>query len=207
MPTTILLDLQDIEDIPLCVPITEKEEAELSGALYDDKTKVWHYPGGLPVDHLQKWLPLKYKNMLKPSLIPEFIPESSWVRDLEDLGIPDETFAMLRRKILDQSGNRCQICGTPTELISETWKFSTNPETQHLTGLQAICPQCEMVRDFPYLDAEAQAHATTHLAQVNGWSIVDARAYIEDWLSIWNTRSKAYWIVNLSWLRLQGIEF
>jgi len=93
----------------------------------------------------------------------------------------------IRKKIIEKAEGNCELCGSQKILnCHEVWQFSEHNATQRLVGFIALCQMCHLVKHQTYNDLGGipWEDALRHVAEVNNWSILKARKYIDDQIGI-----------------------
>lgn len=140
----------------------------------------------------------------------ETVPETCWFSNVRT-NVSTEDWDKLRREAYRRAGYRCEICsgrGTehPVE-CHERWNYDDESHTQTLLGLIALCPACHRVKHIGLAFKEGHGgRAMEHLAQVNGWNLVETLEYVEEAREIWENRSRHEWKLDLSWLEQRQID-
>lgn len=144
-------------------------------------------------------------------LTVELVPQSCWFSNVRD-HVSKSTWDVLRKRTYRQANYRCQVCGGrgvkhPVE-CHEIWHYDDENKIQKLMGLTALCPSCHQVKHIGLAGIQGKEEsAKAHLAKVNGWTIEDTEAYLEEVWEVWSRRSREQWKLDLSWLKLEfGIE-
>ena len=89
----------------------------------------------------------------------------------------------------------------------EVWDYDDRIHVQKLAGLVALCPDCHAVKHIGLtISRGREEQALRHLATVNGWSIEDARLYVEACFEVWSQRSNHDWTLDITWLEQHGIH-
>lgn len=147
---------------------------------------------------------------MEPRLTIELVPATAWGKNLRS-EISTKEWDALRRQTYRQAGYHCEVCGGqgpkhPVE-CHERWEFDEIRHVQKLVGLIALCPACHEVKHIGRAEMIGNLNRTLrHLADVNNWSIEDARIYAEGAIETWMKRSQFEWSLDLSWLKLHAEE-
>lgn len=137
----------------------------------------------------------------------ELVPLSTWGWNLRS-ELASTTWDKLRRKIYQQAGHVCEICGGkgkkhPVE-CHEKWEYNDATHIQKLVGLEALCPTCHGVKHIGRTMTLGEApmlRAVGHLAKVNGWTMEEAWEHVNKAFLQWQERSKHEWLLDLTWLQ------
>ena len=135
----------------------------------------------------------------------ELVPRTAWYKNLRS-ELSKSEWDKLRKITYKKANNVCEICGGvgpkwPVE-CHEVWNYDEENNTQTLTGLQAICPNCHQCKHIGL--AQVQGHydtAKAHLAEVNEITLEEAEEYINACFDIWEERSLKKWTLNTEWLQ------
>ncbi|ACZ43138.1 conserved hypothetical protein [Thermobaculum terrenum ATCC BAA-798] len=140
-------------------------------------------------------------------LTVELVPSTSWGSNLRSILTPAQ-WDEIRREAYARAGHRCTACGRRGRLEAhEVWEYDDDRRIQRLVDVAALCHDCHMVVHWGYASTRGLGdRALRHLARVNGWSLEDARLYLEAQLELWARRSRHPWQLDLSWLEARGIE-
>ncbi len=140
-------------------------------------------------------------------LTVELVPSTAWRKNLRSM-LSSSQWDSIRRAAYVRAGRRCTACGRPGRLEAhEVWEYDDDAHIQRLVDVVALCHDCHMVKHLGYASTQGKAsRAIAHLARVNGWSLEDAKLYLEAQFELWARRSRHQWQLDLSWLEGQGIE-
>jgi hypothetical protein len=138
-------------------------------------------------------------------LTVELVPKTSWYNNVRAL--TDELgWDRIRRQVYRQADYRCEICGGkgpehPVE-CHEVWRYDDHTHVQMLVRMIALCPACHQVKHIGFANVKGKgAQARAHLARVNGWTLEQADAYINEAFQVWAQRSGGPWTLDLEGLR------
>jgi hypothetical protein len=138
-------------------------------------------------------------------LTVELVPRTSWYHNVRAL--TDELgWDRIRRQVYRQADYRCEVCGGngpehPVE-CHEVWRYDDRTRVQLLVRMIALCPACHQVKHIGLANVQGKgAQARAHLAQVNGWTLAQADAYISQAFQVWAQRSHEPWMLDLEGLR------
>lgn len=138
------------------------------------------------------------------TLTIELVPKTCWYSNVRS-HVSQAEWDRLRQIIYERAGNVCEICDGrgrkwPVE-CHEIWHYDDERHVQKLAGLIALCPSCHEVKHIGLAGMRGkQAGALAHLAKVNGWSMADARLYLEACFEQWSQRSCHQWKLDISYL-------
>jgi hypothetical protein len=141
---------------------------------------------------------------MKTLLTIELVPKTAWYRNVRSHVSKDEWDA-LRSVVFERAGRSCEVCGGkgdrwPVE-CHEVWHYDDAQYVQTLVRMIALCPQCHEVKHLGLASVRGKhEQALRHLAHVNGWSVSDARLYLEASLEQWSRRSQHQWTLDISYL-------
>ncbi len=140
-----------------------------------------------------------------PTLLTiELVPSTCWFKNVRSQ-VSAADWDKLKKLTARAAGYRCEICGGrgpkwPVE-AHEVWDYNDRTHMQTLTGLIALCPDCHSVKHIGLAVSRGREQPTLeHLARVNGWSVEDARLYMEVQFEVWSQRSTHNWTLDISWL-------
>ena len=138
---------------------------------------------------------------MRQLLTVELVPRTAWRRNVRS-HVSRAEWERLRAQTLQRAGHRCEICGARGRLeCHEVWHYDDQRHVQKLTRLIALCPACHEVKHIGLAGARGRSpQAVAHLARVNGWSLQDARHYLEACFEVWSARSNHQWTLDLSYL-------
>jgi hypothetical protein len=84
----------------------------------------------------------------------------------------------------------------------EGWRYDDRTRVRMLVRMIALCPACHEVKHLGLANVQGKgAQARAHLAQVNGWTLEQADAYITEAFQVWAQRSGGPWTLDLEGLR------
>lgn len=151
------------------------------------------------------------KILVDPKLSVELVPSSSWGQNVRSV-INRRGWRLVRERVLEQANYTCEICGNDLSRrkdrlhCHEIWDYQISTEEyrkgkQVLTGLQCLCHNCHEVKHIGLAFHNNRGdQATTHLADVNGWSNEEAIEYVLKAFAVWEQRSLNKWELDLRWL-------
>lgn len=104
----------------------------------------------------------------------------------------------------DESPLLCAACGAEQEVLElhEHWEYDDKRLIQKLVDLMPLCANCHNVVHFGracQLGLEEQA--VEHLCRVNGWTLDEANAHVDDAYAVWGKRSIHTYSLNFDWLK------
>ncbi len=140
----------------------------------------------------------------------ELVPQSCWYSNVRSHVTPEE-WEGLKRITFKRAGYVCEICGGrgprwPVE-AHESWVYDDGRHIQKLVGLVALCPDCHEVKHMGLANVRGRREAATgHLAKVNNWSLETSQVYVEECFKVWMQRSEFQWELDISYLKMYGIE-
>lgn len=140
----------------------------------------------------------------------ELVPKTAWWTNVRS-NVSRKDWETCKNFVKERSGSRCEICGGRGDRYPvdchETWHYDDDAGVQTLVGLIALCPACHEVKHLGRAFATGSGErAIAHLCRVNNWSPEHAERYCETVLRIWQIRSTMKWELDISFLRLLGIE-
>ncbi len=101
------------------------------------------------------------------------------------------------------SKRKCAYCGVEQKTLHlhEEWHYDDENWVQRLVGLLPICPKCHLTKHMGYANAAGRTdEALAHLAQVNGWTIRQAKAHSDHAFAIWGNRTGIKYTLDLGYL-------
>lgn len=139
----------------------------------------------------------------------ELVPHSAWYKNVRS-NVSKEEWDRVRKIVFERAGSVCEICGGrgarwPVE-CHEVFEYDDARKFQKLARLLALCPECHEVKHIGLAGVRGRYQAAlAHLARVNGWSLDDARHYVEVCFEVWQRRSQHQWTLDLSYLEKFGV--
>lgn len=156
-------------------------------------------------------LPLLFRSQqVKKQLTIELVPATSWFNNARKI-LSKGQWDIVRKATYKAASYVCEICGGqgpkwPVE-CHEIWTFDDDTHVQKLGGLQALCPDCHMVKHYGFAQIKKLEHvAFAHLCKVNDWNPEQGRTYVKSAFQLWDKRSRSNWIVNIDVLDKFGID-
>jgi hypothetical protein len=142
-----------------------------------------------------------------PRLTVELVPRSQWGANLAS-SLRGTRWDALRQVTLRRAGHRCEVCNRPGPLHAhEEWGYDDNTGSQRLVRLVALCTACHEVKHIGRAGVRGRGPvAERHLAEVNGWTAQQTRAYLHRVFAVWKQRSQRTWTLDLSLLAEYGVE-
>jgi hypothetical protein len=138
-------------------------------------------------------------------LTVELVPKTSWYNNVRAL-VDKLSWDRIRRQVYRQANYRCEVCGGrgpehPVE-CHEVWHYDDRTRIQRLVRMIALCPACHQVKHIGFAGVQGkEAQARAHLARVNGWTLAQTDAYIDEAFLVWAQRSTGPWTLDLEGLR------
>jgi hypothetical protein len=135
----------------------------------------------------------------------ELVPKTSWYNNVRAL-VDESGWDRIRRQVYRQADYRCEVCGGrgpehPVE-CHEVWRYDDRTRMQRLVRMIALCPACHQVKHIGFASVKGKgAQARAHLGDVNGWTLEQADAYIDEAFQVWAQRSQGPWTLELEGLR------
>lgn len=84
----------------------------------------------------------------------------------------------------------------------EEWTYDDEAHVQTLVRMVALCPACHSVKHIGRAQQIGLGdEAKQRLAEVNGWTVSEASAYIRQAFATWRERSRHDWTLSLDALR------
>ena len=135
----------------------------------------------------------------------ELVPSTSWYSNVRS-EVSKSEWDFIRKKVYRNANYHCEICygvgkKWPVE-CHEIWVYDDEKHIQELGGMQALCPNCHMVKHIGRtVEIGKGLQAISHLCKVNFWSKEKATEYMQESFAIWNERSQHEWRLNLFYLK------
>lgn len=137
----------------------------------------------------------------------ELVPKTCHFKNVRS-EVTTQSWDKLRKECYAKAGHLCEICGGrgsahPVE-CHEIWHYDDKNHIQKLTGLIALCPACHEVKHMGL--AQIKGHyerAVNHFAEVNGFTIQEAKEHIFSAFAKYAERSEFQWKLDISWLNEQ----
>ncbi len=134
----------------------------------------------------------------------ELVPQTSWYTNLRNM-MSRENWDKVRKAAYWEHGYRCAVCGvTGVQLYChELWEYDDENHVQSLKGFTAICPLCHHVKHIGLagiLASEGKLDLNAvveHFMYVNDCSRVDFEQHRHVAFSVWESRSRHPWTVDL----------
>lgn len=145
----------------------------------------------------------------QPRMTVELVPRGQWGANLAQ-SLKGKRWDRLRQEVLTRAADRCEVCGDPGSTHSleahEEWDYDDDLHIQRLSRLVALCRECHEVKHIGRATNIGRGDAArSHLARVNGWSVLEAGAYVAAVQYEWAQRSKCQWELDLSALAEYGV--
>jgi len=119
-------------------------------------------------------------------LQPELVPRRLWGISAQEL-LRSAWRGRIRIQALTEAKNgRCTRCAASTgRIVHEEWEYDEEEGVATLVGLAPICEDCHAVAHVDQVPTEHRARAVQHLADVNGITLGEAQALVDDALTGW----------------------
>jgi hypothetical protein len=163
-------------------------------------------------------MPIFYDRATMPPIVPDLIPFSSWGSSLANL-LTSDSWAEIRRPLLQKTGSKCQLCGTrPTRRspdCHEVWAYSEPPGwaserqvgVQRLIGIVAVCELCHEMFHLGLARVRGRdGIAGDRLRAFNQWSGQELAVYNKASSNLGFRRSRRRWLLDLSLVTLGGFS-
>jgi hypothetical protein len=208
----------------LDVPYSEKDQAKVLGARWDQAAKRWYAPrpGMAPparwaaLPDLPALLPGEDRSF-GPGLFVDLVPSSCWFTNARSC-MAGRDWERVRRLVVGRAGRRCEVpgCGAQEARareiwleVHERWEYLTGPSgrVQVLRRLVCLCTWCPhgdsfWVRRCPRRgpgSLRAPAHRDRH-------DRGGRPRHIDAAFALWRQRSAAAWDLDLSILTAAGVS-
>lgn len=132
----------------------------------------------------------------------ELVPSTCWYSNVRS-NIPKQEWDRIRAIVYKKANNKCELCGGkgikwPVE-AHEIWHYDDANKIQCLIGLQALCPDCHLVKHIGRASITGNYNkALKHLIEVNQWSQAKANDYLVEQYKVWHERSKFDWTLDIT---------
>lgn len=142
------------------------------------------------------------ENKLKLTI--ELVPSTSWYTNVRS-HVSAKQWTELKKITSVKANYKCEICSGvgarwPVE-CHEIWEYDDINHIQLLKGLIALCPKCHQVKHIGLSQVQGYFRsALAHLQKVNNITEVEAKEYIAECFSKWESRSKFEWTIDYSYL-------
>jgi hypothetical protein len=144
--------------------------------------------------------------MIRFPLEAELVPTGTWGANLRAL-LPPSGWNRLRSHYYEKADHKCEICGETgftqnrnhAVEAHESWEYDDVSHTQTLTGIQALCPRCHMVKHYGRSMSVGGLNVVReHIAKVNGWDASDMILLYEQLIfDLHSMRSRFRWDVSV----------
>jgi 5-methylcytosine-specific restriction endonuclease McrA len=201
----------------LQVPYAQKDAAKRLGARWDAVVRCWYVPAGLALAPFERWLPPSSLSPVpeisapsgEPRLTIELVPQTCWFSNVRS-EVSSADWTRLKHETFQSAHYQCEICGGrgpqhPVE-CHEVWQYDDENHCQTLIRLMALCPACHECKHIGFAHTRGRGPiAAKHLANVNGWTIEQTVAYIDECFAVWQQRSQWEWDLDIGYLAQLGI--
>mmetsp|Transcript_41064 Transcript_41064/g.87462 ORF Transcript_41064/g.87462 Transcript_41064/m.87462 type:complete len:389 (+) Transcript_41064:40-1206(+) len=202
----------------LQVPFSEKDEAKELGARFDDERRLW-YTHKTNDALVQRWprVPITLvgedRSFGGNELFVDMVPQTCWFTNVRSC-VDEADWDRLRHHIYERVGYHCECCGVDcrsTEGVRleahERWRFTSNPRTQTLARVVALCNLCHESTHMGLAEVQERGEvARAHLRRVTGMSEQECERHVQEAFETWAERSQHQWELNLSLLSNSGIR-
>ncbi|WP_116451505.1 DUF5710 domain-containing protein [Blastococcus litoris] len=206
------------ERLWLDVPYAEKDAAKAAGARWDPDARRWYAPHVALLPKLANWeaqtlelLPGEDRSFGQGVFV-HLVPATCWFTNVRSC-VDEGQWEALRSMVYRRAGHRCETCGAPRGRdrqrleAHERWEYDEDTHTQTLRRLIALCWSCHRATHFGFAEVTGtSAEAKAHLRAVNGWSVGQADAHIDQARALWERRSAHEWRLDLGILTNAGIK-
>jgi len=162
----------------------------------------------LGVSHVSMLFP--GQKLPKKQLTIELVPATSWFKNARTV-LSKAEWDVARKQVYKAAGHVCEICGDqgprwPVE-CHEVWTFEDARNWQKLERLQALCPDCHLVKHYGFAQIKGwEKRAFDQLCKVNEWSKLTGQQYVGESFKLWQKRSQKSWTVDITNLSQYGID-
>ena len=208
----------------LDVPYSEKDQAKVLGARWDQAAKRWYAPrpGMAPparwaaLPDLPALLPGEDRSF-GPGLFVDLVPSSCWFTNARSC-MAGRDWERVRRLVVGRAGRRCEVpgCGAQEARareiwleVHERWEYLTGPSggVQVLRRLVCLCTWCHTATHFGFAGVRGvDREAFAHLLTVTGMTAAVGQRHIDAAFALWRQRSAAAWDLDLSILTAAGVS-
>ncbi len=111
----------------------------------------------------------------------ELVPDSCWYSNLRSL-LSKAQWEFIKKDARERANGRCMICGRKSTRLEthEQWVYDENTNTQILSDVKAICPDCHRVIHFGLtsLRFDDTKRYENHFIKVNNCTYSDFKAQL-----------------------------
>ena len=135
----------------------------------------------------------------------ELVPSTAWYTNVRS-NVSKEEWDIIRKKCYRLANYKCEVCGGkgdkwPVE-CHEIWHYDDKNKVQTLIGLISLCPNCHKTKHVGLAQIKGEEGVVIRqLMKVNGWTVTEAKSYINDAFYIWQDRSQYEWRLNVEYLK------
>lgn len=178
--------------------------------------KKWKESSFLIFDDYRQLLDSKKREMVKPKLEIELVPNTCWFTNLRSI-LDATDWDKIRKQVYEKADYRCGICGGkgdthPVE-AHEVFEYHVSenslPEirSQVLTHVQALCEFCHEAKHMGLAQIRGFGErAKETLMRVNKWNEKETEEYVRMKFEEWSIRSKYQWHINIDRITDYGID-
>lgn len=181
----------------------DMEQCQQLGAEIDQSGAYMSLEASSKWAELDPYLPHVAKRVIKP-LLGDMIPSSSWGSSLANL-LTKTSWDELRATTFIQYGNRCEICGSSSDLeCHEYWEYHEpiiegHFGIQRLVRLMALCSDCHDVHHLGLMNVQGRLKwALDRLGAINRWTESEIKDYYRFVGGRFERRSEYPWALDLS---------
>ena len=106
----------------------------------------------------------------------ELVPDSCWYSNLRSL-LSKAQWEFIKKDARERANGKCMICGRKTTRLEthEQWMYDETTNTQILSDIKAICPDCHRVIHFGFtsLRFDNTERYENHFMKVNNCTYAD----------------------------------
>ena len=138
----------------------------------------------------------------------ELVPSTSWYSNVRS-NVTKKEWDTIRKKSYDLADNKCEICWS-TGLkqgyrhrveCHEIWHYDDELNTQTLTGLVSLCPNCHKTKHVGLARIQGLENIVINqLVTVNNITKIEAINYIDESFNVWQQRSAKKWKLDITYL-------
>ena len=213
-------------DVYFRIPHNDKDQAKAIGARWSMKYDLWYAPDGradIEARLAERWpktTPLLPIDTFPgedrafgeaPKLAVDMIPATCWFTNVRS-SISQDDWRRIALGVKQRAFRHCELCRGQADKKQAIYlepheRFDYVEGVQVLKRLVCVCTRCHNAIHFGRAQATGKyEEARAHLARVNGWDPSTTERHIRTAFTLWATRSRQEWSLDLSILEATGVE-